>query len=100
MKHFFEIPRRIFLDSCTVQTLRDYGSFIYEGELIPDSNRIDCVKDGIANVEALRGIFLINDRAQFEWIVSRGSLQEARDKHDPGHLSWLYDMADHSEIYL
>lgn len=56
--------------------------------------------DGLANVEALRDIFLINERAQFEWIVSRGSLLEARDKRDPGHMRWLYDIADHSEVCL
>ena len=56
--------------------------------------------DGIANVEALRDIFLINERAQFEWIVSRGSMQEANDKRDPGHMQWLWDIADHSEVCL
>ena len=33
MKHSLKsLPRRIFLDSCTAQTLRDYGGYIYEGE--------------------------------------------------------------------
>jgi hypothetical protein len=97
---FESLPRRIFLDSCTVQTLRDYGGYIYEGEAIPDSDRIQSVTDGIANIEALRDVFLVNERAPFEWIVSRGSLQEAQDKNDPGHLQWLYDIADHSEVCL
>ena len=56
--------------------------------------------DGIANIEALRDIFSINERALFEWIVSRGSMQEARDKGDPGHMQWLREIADHSEICL
>jgi hypothetical protein len=101
VKHPFEaLPRRIFLDSCTAQTLRDYGGYIYEGEIIPVSERIHRVKDGIANVEALRDIFLVNERAQFEWIVSHGSLQEAHDKRDSGHMQWLWDIADHSEVCL
>jgi hypothetical protein len=101
MNHSFEsLPRRIFLDSCTAQTLRNYGGYIYEGELIPDCDRIHRVTDGIANVEALRNIFLINERAQFEWIVSRGSMQEAHDKRDPAHMQWLWDIADHSEVCL
>jgi hypothetical protein len=94
------LPRRIFLDSCTAQTLRDYGGYIYEGEPIPDSDRIHRVMDGTANIEALRDIFLINERALFEWIVSRGSMQEAYDKGDPGHMQWLWDIADHSEVCL
>jgi hypothetical protein len=97
---FESLPRRIFLDSCTAQTLRDYGGFIYEGEPVRESDRIHRIPDGIANLEALRDIFLINERALFEWIVSAASLQEARDKRDPGHLQRLWDIADHSEVCL
>jgi hypothetical protein len=97
---FQTLPRRIFLDSCTAQTLRDYGGSIYEGEPIADADRICRVTDGLANVEALRNIFLINERALFEWIVSRGSLREAHAKQDAGHMQWLWDIADHSEVCL
>ena len=101
MKRVFEsLPRRIFLDSCTAQTLRDYGGYIYEAEPVLASDRIHRVTDGIANVEALRDIFLVNERAQFEWIVSRGSMQEAHDKGDSGHMQWLWEIADHSEVCL
>jgi hypothetical protein len=101
MNHPFEhLPRRIFLDSCTAQTLRDYGGYIYEGEAISESDRIHRVTDGVANIQALRFIFQINERAQFQWIVSSGSLQEARDKGDPAHMQWLWDIADHSAACL
>lgn len=101
MGHPFEsLPRRIFLDSCTAQTLRDYDGYIYEGEPIPDSDRIRRMPDGVANVEALRNIFLINERALFEWIVSPASMHEAHDKRDPGHMQWLWDIADHSAVCL
>ncbi len=101
MTHSFEsLPRRIFLDSCAAQTLRDYGGYIYEGEPIASGDRIRRVTDGIANIEALRNIFLVNERAQFEWIVSSGSLREAGEKNDPGHLQWLWDIADHSDVCL
>jgi hypothetical protein len=80
--------------------LRNYGGFIYEGELIGATDRIHRVADGLANLEALRAIFLLTERAQFEWIVSSGSLDEAADKHDPGHLQWLWDIAGHSEVCL
>jgi hypothetical protein len=101
MKHSFEsLPRRIFLDSCTAQTLRDYGGYINADEPIDASDRIHRVTDGIANIEALRNIFLINERALFEWIVSSGSLHEAGEKNDPGHMQWLGDIADHSDVCL
>jgi hypothetical protein len=48
MKHSLEsLPRRIFLDSCTAQTLRNYGGYIYEAEPIPDADRIHRMTDGI-----------------------------------------------------
>ena len=101
MKHPFEsLPRRIFLDSCTAQTLRNYGGYIYEAEPIPDFDRIHQVTDGVANIVALRDIFLVNERAMFEWIVSSRSMQEAHDKGDPGHMQWLWDIADYSGACL
>ena len=36
----------------------------------------------------------------FEWIVSHGSMEEAHAKRDPGHLQWLWDIADHSEVCM
>jgi hypothetical protein len=99
-RSFETLPRRIFLDSCTAQTLRDYGGYVFEGEPVADADRIHRVTDGVANLEALRNIFLINERALFEWIVSRGSLVEAHAKRDPGHMQWLWDIVDHSEVCL
>lgn len=73
---------------------------MYDMEPIAENDKIHRVTDGFANVEALRAIFLLNQRAQFEWIVSEGSLREAADKGDRGHLQWLLDIADHSEACL
>jgi hypothetical protein len=33
-------------------------------------------------------------------MVSHNSLQEAHDKRDAGHMQWLWDIADHSEVCL
>ena len=101
MKRTLEsLPRRIFLDSCTAQTLRDYGGFIYEGEPIAEADRIHRIPDGPANLDALRNVFMVSERAMFEWIVSKRSLDEARDKRDRGHMQWLWDIADHSMVCL
>ena len=94
------LPRRIFLDSCTAQTLRDYSAYIFEGEPIPQSDRIFRVPEGIEKVRALREIFLINERAHFEWIVSHASMMEADGKGDRGHLHWVWDIAHHSAVCL
>jgi len=95
-----DLPRRIFLDSCTAQTLRTYGGAIHEGEPIPENDRIHRIPGGTANVEALASIFRVNERAMFEWIVSDASLKEAFDKQDRWHMQWLFDIADHSAICL
>jgi hypothetical protein len=95
-----DLPRRIFLDSCTAQVIGDYGGHIFEGEPIADSDRLHRMKDGIANAEALQSIFFINQRALFEWIVSHGSMREAHDKCDPRHMRWMWDIADHTEVCL
>jgi hypothetical protein len=97
---FEALPRRIFLDSCAIQTLRDYGAYIYEGESIPDSDRIHRVTNGIANVEALREIMIVSQRAGFQWIISQGSIEEGRGKRDPGHMQWLSEVAAHSTACL
>jgi hypothetical protein len=97
---FEALPRRIFLDSCTAQLLGNYGGYLYEGEPIVETDRINRVTDALANLDALRNIFLLNERALFEWIVSRGSIEEAAAKGDPRHLQWLWDIADHSLVCL
>jgi hypothetical protein len=101
MTYAFEsLPRRIFLDSCTAQTLRNYGGYIFDAEPIDAGDRIHKITNGIANVEALRDIFLVSKRAMFEWIVSHGSMEEADAKGDQGHMQWLWDIADHTEACL
>jgi hypothetical protein len=90
---FKALPRRVFIDSCTVQTLRRYGEFIYDGGSIADSDNIHRIPDGLENVVALRDICQVTSRAKFQWIVSEASRQEARAKSDRDHLRWLYEAA-------
>jgi hypothetical protein len=97
---FEALPRRIFLDSCTAQTLRHYDYYIYEGEPVRPSDHLRTIPEGMENLDALRRIFLLNVRALFEWIVSGASMQEAHDKRHPGHLQWSWDIADHSGVCL
>jgi hypothetical protein len=57
---FEDIPRRIFLDSPTLQTLQDYGGFLYENEPLAVTD-LPTHRDpkGIAKLEALRLIMQI-----------------------------------------
>ena len=92
---FEQVPRRVFLDSSTLQTLRNYGSFIWENEPIAEGDRILRIPGGIEDLEALQSLFLVNQRAGFEFAVSENSLVEADRKGDPGHMQWVYDVLDH-----
>jgi hypothetical protein len=97
---FYELPRRIFLDSSTLQTLQDYGSFIWEGETLPELARIERDPQGLAKLEALRAIMFVNQRAMFEFALSENSLAEVSDKGDAYYLSWAYDVLDHWSVCI
>jgi len=97
---FNSLPRRIFLDSCTVQALGKYGSFLSDEGPLAESDPMYQVADGVANLEALREIMLVNERAQFEWIVSTNSAAEARAKNDKQHWQWFGELAIFAESLL
>jgi len=97
---FDNLPRRLFLDSCTVQTTGQYGVYIWEGEPLSETDSVYRVKGGAANLAALRDIFLVNERALFEWFLSEASVAEAEAKHDPRHLRWVLDVMDHTTVCL
>jgi hypothetical protein len=75
---FADIPQRMFLDSSALQTLQDYGGFLYENEPVSDSDPIRRNPSGLANLEALRSIMQVAARAPFELALSENSLREVR----------------------
>lgn len=91
---FEEIPRRIFLDSSTLQTLQDYGGFLYENEPIDVSDPVHRDPRGIAKLEALRNIMQVTKRAPFEFALSNNSFAEVQAKGDSRYLQWAYDVLD------
>jgi hypothetical protein len=97
---FDALPRRIFIDSCTVQTLRRYGEFIYDGGSIGPGDVIYRIPDGLDSIEALRAICQVTSRALFQWIVSDASRLEAAAKGDAGHLQWLFEIDNYSRVFL
>lgn len=67
---FEEIPQRVFLDSTILQTLLRYGGFLYENEPVDAADKIWQNPHGMANLEALRDIMHVNERAQFQFALS------------------------------
>lgn len=95
LEDFEQLPRRIFLDSSTLQTLQNYGEFIWENVEPSHTNRIWSIPNGIQNLEALRTIFFVNQRAGFEFALSDNSLLEVSGKKDARYLQWAYDVLDY-----
>lgn len=95
-----QIPGRIFLDSSTLQTLQDYGEFIYDGGEIEPADKIWSIPNGLENIEALRKIMLVGKRGSLQFAVSRNSLQEVLDRNRDDYLQWALEMLDYWESCL
>lgn len=97
---FAEFPRRIFLDSSTLQTMLNYGEYLYDGGNIELTDRIHRDPEGMSKLEALRAMLELGDRAPFEFALSRNSFIEVRQAGRDSYLRWAYDVLDHWSICL
>lgn len=89
-----KLPRRIYLDTSTLQTIYDYGEVIWENEPLMKSGRAAKVSGLADEVLALRNIFQINERAQFGFAVSAASLNEVAAKGSRCYTQWVHDVLD------
>ena len=39
-------------------------------------------------------IFMVNERAMFEFVVTEASLREVVNRTHPGYTQWVYDVLD------
>lgn len=92
---FEELPRRLYLDSSTLQTLDRYGEFVWENVEPPDDDRCWQTPQLLEDLQALRLIFRINERAMFDIVVTRAALEEVAAKKDGAYLRWVRDVAAH-----
>ena len=100
LRAFASLPGRVFLDSSVLQTLHEYGGDVYENEPLSPSDRIMSVTHGVENLDALRHIFRVNERAHFEFALSDNSLCEVQQRGDRRYLQWAYDVLDYWMICL
>lgn len=82
LESFAALPKRLFLDSSTLQTILRYGEFIFENVDPPPGDRAHRVPGAGKDIDALRHIFQVSQRASFDIVLSKNSLQEVLDKHD------------------
>ena len=55
------------------------------------ASRVEGLVDELA---ALHDIFLVNERAQFEFAVTNASLREVVARDEPGFTQWVHDVLD------
>lgn len=89
---FNDVPGRVFLDTCVVNFILDYGEQIHEGLRPPPDANDRMVQD----IEALYNIFFVGQRAMWQLAISPYTYQEIVRTKDVGrrsHLeSWFQDL--------
>ena len=88
------LPRRIYLDTSTLQKLFDFGGEIFEAEPFQPVGRAPRVQRLAEEIEALRMIFLVNERAMFDFVVTEATLLEVRGRDNPRYTQWVNDVRD------
>jgi hypothetical protein len=94
MRAWLSLPRRIYLDTSTLQNLYDFGGEIFEGEPFELGGRAARVQGLAAEIGALRMIFMINQGTMFEFVVTEASLREVVNRTRPGYTQWVCDVLD------
>jgi hypothetical protein len=89
----FPFPRRLFLDSGVVQLYFDYSGAIFDGCTVGADARIRRMPEGLAHLEGLRLLAIVNQRGAFHVAVSESSFVEAEARLNPHHTAWLNDLA-------
>jgi hypothetical protein len=99
------LPDRIFLDTNVLQNMLNYGGYIFvepeyaEQFPIADKKYSDWL---FKNIDSLRKIFKVNDYANFQYVISKNSMDEVFDKkdkfgnQDKHFINWAYDVLDHT----
>jgi hypothetical protein len=64
------LPRRVYLDTSTLQTLYGFGDVVFEAEPFVPRGRASRVEGFVDELTALHDIFLVNERARFEFAVT------------------------------
>lgn len=88
------LPRRLYLDTSTLQTLFDYGETIWEAvpfEALGRDRNDATLSDEIA---ALRLIMAVNERAGFEFVVTDASIREVDARGLAPYAQWVRDVLD------
>lgn len=94
---FDEIPGRILLDTCIINTLYAEGGYIFDADDAVDASDID-------NLDALRIICQASQRAAFQMVISPLCIMEIANIQDTAEisrrLSWVLELQNHWVVML
>lgn len=88
------LPRRVYLDSSTLQTIHDFGGHFFDGETLTldaHQRRVDGLSD---EIWALAGVLEVNVRGAFQYVVTGAALDEVVARGVPSYTRWAVEMAD------
>ena len=83
--NFEELPGRVFLDTCVINFILDYGEQIHEGVAPPTEAGDRVVRD----IDALYNIFLTGQRAMWQLAISPHTYQEVMQTGDLARRHYL-----------
>jgi hypothetical protein len=91
---------RVFLDTCTVQIIYDYGAVVFEGDRSLIDERIEKYPNGTQNLAALHGMMEADSMGapSFSFVLSESSLEEIRNRGVPGYTRYAYDVVESWQI--
>lgn len=87
-----------------MQTLSEFGDFIFGEDALPLATEYKSQKcpqllkraDADDILFSLRGIFAVDERAQFDWIVSSDAIREVDRARNASRSQYIRDIFDHS----
>lgn len=97
---FETLPKRVFLDSCILQIIFDYGECVFENIEPKPTRPIFRIPGGYKELRSIQDIFFVNQRAQFEFALSRHSVNETAARGNSGHFNWVLEVMNYWERIL
>jgi hypothetical protein len=96
LREFFDLPKRLFLDSSALQAILRHGEFIWENVTPePSEHLYRSFVRFFDELDALRHILQLNQRASFDIVVSEASLCEVAAKGEPSYTRYAEAVRAH-----
>jgi hypothetical protein len=80
-----DVPGRVFLDTCVVNFMLDFGEQIHDGGSLPPVGPRE-----VADIEALRDLFVVGQRAMWQLAISPYTYSEIARTRDEARLRHLH----------